>query len=251
MKLKHAIICLGMMLGSSTFIQAQNKPADVDLLLQEAIRKGATMEEIARLKEPAATTPDEALRVLKIGNARFFGGQARRPEQSANERRSQILGQTPFAVLLSCSDSRVPTEIVFDQNLGDIFTTRVAGNLVVPATVGSIEYAVTHLKSHVVVVMGHEGCGAIKAAMLTDEQLAGEPENVKYLVDLIKPNVAGIPKLVDEKSTVREAVVRNIIAQVKILKQNPTIAKAIKEGKISVVGAYYEISSGLVDFINL
>lgn len=253
MKNYFRIVGLSLLItmGLSFTSQAQTKPTDTELLLLEAIRKGATMEEIAKLKEPAIKTPDEALRALKIGNSRFFGGQARRPEQSANERRAQILGQSPFAAIISCSDSRVPTEIVYDQNLGDLFVSRVAGNIIDPATVGSIEYAVTHLKSQIVVVMGHEGCGAVKAALLTNEELAGEPDNVKYLIGKIKPHVDNIPALVDDKSRVREAVVRNVIAQVRLMQANPVIAKKIKEGKIKVVGAYYEITSGAVDFIVL
>ena len=96
-----------------------------DQRIADAVKRGATMEEIAKLRDPIAGTPQEALRALKTGNARFFSGQARRPELSAAERRAQILGQTPFAVILACSDSRVPTEIVFDQSLGSLFITRV------------------------------------------------------------------------------------------------------------------------------
>ncbi|MDQ3042149.1 MAG: hypothetical protein M3R11_07180, partial [Acidobacteriota bacterium] len=112
-----------------------------DQKLADAVKRGATMEEISKLRDPIANNPLEALRALKTGNARFFGGQARRPEVSAAERRAQILGQTPFAVILACSDSRVPTEIVFDQSLGSLFITRVAGNVVEMGTTGSIEYA--------------------------------------------------------------------------------------------------------------
>ena len=98
-------------------------------------------------------------------------------EDSAVERRAQILGQTPFAVVLGCSDSRVPTEIIFDQSLGSLFITRVAGNIVEMGTTGSIEYAVEHLKTHLVVVMGHEGCGAVKAALLPASDRAGDAQH--------------------------------------------------------------------------
>lgn len=131
--------------------------------------------------------------MLKAGNSRFFGGHAKCPEMSANERRTQILAQTPFAVILGCSDSRVPIELVYDQCLGDIFSVRVAGQIIEPATEGSIEYAVEHLKTKVLVIMGHEGCGAVKAAMMSDEQLKAEPENVKYLIGRISPAVRNLP----------------------------------------------------------
>jgi carbonic anhydrase len=223
-------------------------PVLQDQRISDAVKRGATMEEIAKLRDPVATSPQEALRALKAGNARFFGGQARRPEVSAAERRAQILGQTPFAVVLSCSDSRVPTEIVFDQSLGNLFITRVAGNIVDTGTTGSIEYAVNHLKTFVVVVLGHEGCGAVKAALLPAADRARETPSIQALLDQIVPSVSKIPKLRDEKAKMREAVIANVRQQVANIKKQPAIQKAIVSNKIVVVGAYYEITSGAVDF---
>ncbi len=219
-----------------------------DVKLNEAVKRGATMEEIAKLRDPVARTPQEALRALKTGNTRFFGGQAVRPELSAAERRAQILGQTPFAVVLGCSDSRVPIEIVFDQGLGYLFITRVAGNVVEMGTTGSIEYAVEHLKTHLVVVMGHEGCGAVKAALLPDEERAKESASIQALLNQIAPSVSKIPKIRDEKAKMREAVIANVRQQVFNIKKQPLIQAAIASNKITVVGAYYEITSGAVDF---
>lgn len=226
-------------------------PADAvlqDEKIADAVKRGATMEEIAQLREPIARTPQEALRALKTGNARFFSGQARRPEVSAAERRAQILGQTPFAVILSCSDSRVPTEIVFDQSLGTLFITRVAGNVVDTGTTGSIEYAVEHLKTHLVVVMGHEGCGAVKAALLPAADRARETPSIQALLNQIVPSVSQIPKIRDETAKMREAVVANVRQQVFNIKKQPTIREATANNKIAVVGAFYEITSGAVDF---
>jgi carbonic anhydrase len=222
---------------------------ELDLKLREAIIKGASMEEIAKLKDPGAKTPQEAIRLLKSGNSRFFGGTARRPEMSANERRAQILGQTPFAVVLGCSDSRVPIELVYDQSLGDIFSVRVAGQIVDPGTAGSFEYAIKHLKTKVLVVMGHEGCGAVKAAMAKPEDLKGEPDNVRYLVDRIAPGVAGMPEIRDPKAKMREAVMANVRKQVALAKENPVVKAAVAKNELAVVGAFYEISSGQVDFL--
>ena len=207
------------------------------------------MEEAAAIDDPEAPTPDEAIRVLRGGNARFFTGNATRPEVNAFNRRTQILTQSPFAVVLGCSDSRVPIEIVFDQSLGDIFAVRVAGNVVEPATAGSIEYAVEHLESQVVVVMGHEGCGAVSAALLPMDEQENEPENVQFLLERIRPHVEEVPELQDMKAYMREAVIRNVRAQVAELRRNPVVAQAEDEGRIRVVGAYYEISSGAVDFV--
>ena len=227
----------------------KSDPQEIDLKLREAIIKGASMEEIAKLKEPVAKTPQEAIRALKNGNSRFFGGTARRPEMSANERRAQILGQTPFAVVLGCSDSRVPTELVYDQGLGDIFSIRVAGQVVDPGTAGSFEYAVKHLKTKVLVIMGHEGCGAVQAAMLPEAQLKMEPENVRYLVEMIAPSVSAIPKIRDPKARMREAVMANVRKQVALAKENPVVKAAIAKNNLAVIGAFYEISSGQVDFL--
>jgi carbonic anhydrase len=219
-----------------------------DQKLADAVKRGATMEEIAELRDPIANTPQEALRALKTGNARFFGGQARRPELSAAERRAQILGQTPFAVILGCSDSRVPTEIIYDQSLGSLFITRVAGNVVEMGTTGSIEYAVEHLKTSLVVVMGHEGCGAVKAALLPAEERARETPSIQALLNSIVPSISKIPKIRDEKAKLREAVVANVRQQVFNIKKQPAIQAAIAKNKIAVVGAFYEITSGAVDF---
>lgn len=220
-----------------------------DARLADAVRGGATMEEIAKLREPVVRTPDEALRLLKIGNARFFGGQARRPELSAAERRAQILGQSPFAVILGCSDSRVPTEIIFDQHLGSLFITRVAGNIVDTSTTGSVEYAVHHLHTRLVVIMGHEGCGAVKAALLPAADRARETPAIQALLDQIVPSVANLPAIRDEKARMREAVIANVRQQVAELKRQPSIQRAVAAKEIAVVGAFYEITSGAVDFL--
>jgi len=220
-----------------------------DLKLREAIARGATIEDIAKLKGPSTKTPQDAIRSLKMGNARFFGGTARRPDMSANERRAQILQQTPFAVVLGCSDSRVPVELVYDQGLGDIFSVRVAGQAVEPGTSGSIEYAVKHLNTRLLVIMGHEGCGAVKAAMLDDAERKAEPENVRYLLDRIVPAVANIPKIRDPKAKMREAVIANVRKQLALAPQNPVVKAAVAKNELAVIGAFYEISSGQVDFL--
>ncbi|SFQ57982.1 carbonic anhydrase [Hymenobacter arizonensis] len=234
--------------GKGTDSQFEAELSRMDPALAQAIRQGATMEEIAALRDPVATTPEQALEALKSGNARFFSGQAKRPGLSANERRAQILAQSPFAVVLGCSDSRVPIELVYDQGLGDMFVIRIAGNAVDLGTAGSVEYGVKHLKSHIVVVMGHEGCGAVKAAMLPAADKQQEPANVRYLLNLVSPSLTNMPNIRDPKAKKREAVVANVLYQKEQLKKNPVVAEAIRTGKIIVVGAYYDISSGAVDF---
>ncbi|CAN5636166.1 carbonic anhydrase [soil metagenome] len=246
---KGALALGGLAIAGATVKGQIDDPILQDQRITEAVKRGATMEEIAKLREPVAKNPQEAIRALKTGNARFFSGSAQRPELSAAERRAQILGQTPFAVVLSCSDSRVPTEIVFDQGLGNLFITRVAGNIIERGTLGSIEYGVGHLKTHVVVVMGHEGCGAVKAAFLSPEERARETENVQFLLNEIIPAISKLPKIRDEKAKMREAVIANVRQQVSNLKKVKFIQDAIASNKIAVIGAFYEITSGAVDFL--
>lgn len=207
------------------------------------------MAEVAKLKPPTVATPDEALNRLKAGNANFFSGQSSHDRISANARRAQIMTQAPFAVVLGCVDSRVPIEIIFDQALGDIFSIRVAGNIVDRATLGSIEYAVRHLDAKILVVLGHEGCGAVSTALLPAADRRKEPENVQYILEAVAPNVTAIPKIRDKKARMREAVIANVRGQVAKLKENPVVAHAIAENRMHLVGGFYEISSGAVDFL--
>ena len=140
-------------MSSEKFTNETEMSAD-EIRRAELMKSGATMEDAAREFEPAAKTPDEAIERLKSGNARFFSNQTARPQMSAMQRRAQIAGQTPFAVIVGCADSRVPTENVFDQSAGDLFTIRIAGNVCGEAVDASVEYAVRHLKSHLIVVLG-------------------------------------------------------------------------------------------------
>lgn len=221
----------------------------LDRRLLDAIRRGASMEDIADLKHAKVQSPEEAIEALKDGNARFFGGRASRPELGVNERRAQIMGQTPFAAVLACSDSRVPVELVFDVGLGDLFVVRVAGNVVGEAGLGTLEYAIRHLDVHLVMVLGHESCGAVAAAMLPPERVAEEPENLQSIIRRIQPSVQNLPTIRDKKARMREAVINNVRHQVSILRRQTVIEQAEANGKIRVIGGFYEIGSGAVDFL--
>lgn len=207
------------------------------------------MEQIALLKDPTANSPSDALQALKAGNARFYSSAPQRVQTNVNERRAQIMAQTPFAVVLGCADSRVPVELIFDQGPGDIFSIRVAGNIVEASTLGSIQYAVSHLKVHLIVILGHEGCGAVAAAMLPQEKRDEEPLHVRFLLDQIVPAVNDIATIRDYKARMREAVVSNVRHQKQVLESDPLVAEVIAKGAIRVVGAFYEIGSGAVDFL--
>jgi len=139
-------------------------------------------------------TGEEAIRTLKAGNSRFVSGHPHCGNQDVARRGELSKSQHPFVTILGCSDSRVPIERIFDQGLGDIFTVRVAGNVVSEEVTGSIEYAVKHLGTLAVVVLGHESCGAVTAALSSPAELSGEPGEVRSLLDLIKPAIANIDR---------------------------------------------------------
>ncbi|PQV63115.1 carbonic anhydrase [Abditibacterium utsteinense] len=218
-------------------------------LVAELMKRGASMEQVALLKNSGADTPEEALSALRAGNTRFYSDKPERVFADVNHRRAQIMTQTPFAVILGCSDSRVPVEIIFDQGPGDIFSIRVAGTVAEASTLGSIQYAIQHLKVHLVVVLGHEGCGAVAAAMQDAYTRAQEPQHVRFLLEKIEPAVRDLPPIRDHKAKMREAVVANVRLQKLEVERDPIVAAATQSGQVRVVGAFYEIGSGAVDFL--
>ena len=187
---------------------------------------------IGKIHQPAELIEDAnlALQMLKDGNERYLKG-ALIPKTSYSADREILKdGQKPFAVILTCSDSRAVPEIFFDQKLGDIFVIRNAGNIADTAVLGSIEYAVEHLKAKLVVVCGHSKCGAVTAACANEEL----PPNIQYIVDNIKPAVEG--------SDVDAAINKNVRLIVDKIKGN----EIVKHEKAVVVGAYYDIHTGKV-----
>lgn len=225
--------------------------------LEDAAGVGFSMEEALMMAESgqaAAMTrsPADVLAELQRGNVRFWTGQAWRPEKSAFERRALISRQFPSTAILGCSDSRVPIEIVFDQGLGDLFVIRVAGNCLDTATCASLQYAVHHLKVKLVVVMGHEGCGAVKAAQLPLDAIDKEPEPLgKLLLGMRKGlDAADLTRIQDGRAADREAVTTNVKAQVETLARDEGIMDKVRSGELMMCGAMYEISSGIVDFFH-
>jgi len=214
-----------------------------DAMIQASITKAKVMSK----------TPSDVLQELQRGNARFWGGKSIRPDASAFERRTLIMQQFPSVAILGCSDSRVPIEIVFDQGLGDIFVIRVAGNALAGwATKGSMEYAVHHLKVKVLVVMGHEGCGAVKAAQSNNTDIQKESPMLAKMLMQIKKDLDEdrLFHIRDARAHDREAVVTNVRAQVERLTQDAAIMQKVHDKELIIVGAFYEISSGIVDFFH-
>lgn len=190
-------------------------------------------------------TSQQALKKLQEGNARFVKLKEQHPDNTKERRREMLSGQHPFVVILSCSDSRVPPELIFDQGLGDIFEIRNAGNVLDEHVIGSIEYAVMHCGVKLIVIMGHQDCGAIAAT------LSGKSETkyIKSLEDSIQPAVENCKKEgleVNSDNVVRAHVMQDIE---ELMSQDTALVKYMKEHKVKIVPAYYHLDSGKVEFL--
>jgi carbonic anhydrase len=189
-------------------------------------------------------TADSALAELKLGNEHHIKHKYEHPHETADRQRELASGQHPHAEILSCSDSRVPPEIVFDQGLGDLFVVRVAGNVATDTELGSLEYGAEHLHIPLLVVLGHESCGAVTAAVQ-----GGPPEgHITALVNLIKPAVdksRGSPG-----DPVSNAVRTNVEMVVKQLRSStPMLSELVAHGKLKIVGAVYSLDTGKVTWL--
>src|SRR5215208_7811214 len=197
----------------------------------------------------------EALERLREGNRRFASGTPNDALATTSRRRELVSGQAPFAIILGCADSRVPAEIVFDQGLGNLFVIRVAGNIVAPSLVGSVEFAAARFGTRLVVVLGHSQCGAVLATV-EELQRPGETpsRNIKSIVDRIRPSVAGLiaTALKDDREALVEAAVRaNVRASANQLRHGSEILEnLIASDGLVVVGAEYSLTTGLVDFFD-
>lgn len=199
-------------------------------------------------------TPAEALERLREGNARFVRGQRNGDlPVGAGRRHELVAGQNPFAVILGCSDSRVPAEIVFDQGLGDLFVIRVAGNVVAPSQIDSVEFAVDRFRTPLVVVLGHTSCGAVQATL---EELERPSEcrsrNLASIVGRIRPAVETLVETGlggDRRLLVHHAVRANVRASAHQLRHGSSVVEQlVQEGRVLVVGAEYSLETGEVDF---
>jgi len=187
---------------------------------------------------------------LMEGNTRFIEGKPAAKDCSLDRRDELTKGQHPVATILSCSDSRVPPEIVFDQALGDIFIVRVAGNVIEPTILGSIEYGVEHLQTPLLIILGHESCGAVKATL----ELTGEPEgNIGAILKKIRPAVEAAKKAngKDKAATLELAIQENIKNTYKDIIKSPIVSHLVQEGKLKIVAAEYQLKTGKVETIEL
>ena len=194
-----------------------------------------------------------ALHRLEEGNRRFVQDVRSIASLTTSAQRAALAaGQSPFAVILSCADSRVPSEMVFDQGLGDLFVVRVAGNVVAPSLVGSIEYAVETFGTELVVVMGHTGCGAVKATLDYLERPTVGSKNVLDIVERIRPSVEPLVSASTDKSALMSAATRaNVRASAAQLRSgSPLFEERIAAGKLLIVGAEYSLETGVVDMFD-
>lgn len=199
---------------------------------------------------------EQALQALREGNQRFVEGASCLANHVSGARRTRVAsGQEPFAIILGCSDSRVPAEIIFDQGLGDLFVIRIAGNIVAPSQIGSIEFAATSFGTRLVVVLGHSGCGAVAATLdaLRNPHERRSP-GLRSIVERITPAVTN---LVEDHSTVctdslmGEAVRANVRRSVQQLRSGSAILeRLLREDGLRVVGAEYALDSGVVEFLD-
>ncbi len=192
----------------------------------------------------------ESLQILLDGNKRFAEHKSIHPNRCDETRATLLEQQNPFAVILSCSDSRVPTEIIFDVGLGDVFTIRTAGHVLSPEVMGSIEYAIKHLDCKLIMILGHDNCGAINSAIKAfNEPNHKASVNLQSILNHIYPVLEKIPQ--NESDILNLAIKSNVKYQIAdLLKKDEYIAQKVKNEEIIVIGANYELKTGLVKILD-
>lgn len=207
---------------------------------------------------PLNLSAEEALQRLRAGNQRFMEGTRSIAALASQLKRDELAEvQKPFATVLTCSDSRVPVEVVFDQGVGDLFVIRVAGNIVAPSIVGSVEYAAALLGTRLVVVMGHSRCGAVTATLDVMRGRGGVPsDNIRDIVDRIRPATAEVIEAcgtsLDEATLLERAVRANVRASTSHLRYGSRLLEELTlTHNLTIVGAEYDIATGLVDFFDV
>jgi carbonic anhydrase len=207
------------------------------------------MISMTKHKDQFLISADEALQLLIEGNERFQRGEVRISQFSTETLGELAKGQKPFATILGCSDSRVAPEIIFDAHLGQLFVIRVAGNVMSPEVAGTMQYAGVHLQTPLFVVLGHEQCGAVQAAL--DVKLRGgkEKDRIKLLLANILPGLEGIDEHLPPENLTSLAVEANVRWSMRQILESPEGRMRVAENRYKLVGAVYEISSGRVRFL--
>ena len=190
------------------------------------------------------TTPDQTVQTLLEGNKRFVHRKRTNPRQDLARLSEVAKTQKPFAAILGCADSRVPSEIIFDQGFGDLFVCRVAGNVATPEEIGSLEFGTLILGSKIIMVMGHKRCGAV-AATIKGGQVPGQ---IGSLLAAIKPAVAQSEGQKGDR--VENACKQNVLVQIEKLKTSPVLSQLITEKKLKIIGGYYDLDTGIVSLVS-
>ncbi len=214
-------------------------------------RSSARVRAPGTQRTPTIASPSEVIRRLKAGNLRFVQGKARHSQVSQEFLTSLSAQQRPVAVILGCSDSRVPPELIFDQDFGDLFVIRLAGNIIGPGVYGSIQYAHQHLHTRVLVVLGHEGCGAVQATLSTMKHKIRHPERIQGVVDLIQPGLREVDLHLPAAEQLQSAVEANVRWSLHQITSTPEMQHALREKRnIGTVGAIYELATGRVRWLD-
>jgi carbonic anhydrase len=208
-----------------------------------------TCSSYAQDQDVVIPTQDQVLKQLMDGNQRFANGEQRHPHEAVDWRNRLEQGQHPFAVILGCSDSRVPPELVFDQGLGDLFVIRLAGNVVDMDAIASVEYAINHLNTRFIMVLGHSQCGAATATLDHLQTPDGEPAEVVSLLYQIEPAVIGITEDMTREQQISHVIRRNIELGTRRLSRAPDIRSRMLKNEIAILGAYYDIHTGKVELM--
>ena len=203
------------------------------------------------LKDPLKEqiSAGDALQRLKNGNARFLRGELHFPSVQQEVLAELAKNQRPYAMILGCADSRVPPELVFGAGFGELFVVRVAGNSISPEVAGSLQYAAVHLGTPLLVVLGHEGCGAITAALATKLQGAQQHSRIQLLVDGLLPALAQVDPGLDPDAQLAQAVEANVRWTLAQILESPEGKARMAEGRMEIVGAIYELATGRVRFL--
>lgn len=198
---------------------------------------------------PTTMSAEEVLQRLKAGNARFVAGEARFPTVQKEVLAELAKGQHPYATILGCSDSRVPPELLFDAGFGELFVIRVAGNVLGPSILGTLQYAGSHLHTPLFVVLGHQGCGAVEAAIASKFAGSTQKSRIEILLENILPALDGIDGQLPPDELLKTAVEVNVRYTMRKLLATPEAQAGLASGLMKLVGAVYDIASGEVHFL--
>lgn len=198
-----------------------------------------------------AVTADDALHRLIEGNARYKAGHSRFTGMRPEMLEELAHGQQPFATILGCADSRVPPELIFDAVLGELFVVRVAGNVLSPEVAGSLQYAGTHLDTPLFVVFGHEGCGAVKAALDSRRDGVQHRSRIQHLVDAILPALEDSDATLEPAAQLSQAIEANVRWTMRLIAESPEGRARLEAGRMMLVGAVYDLATGHVRLLDM